>query len=111
MTNPQPAPIHPDPRLARTLWQWLALGLVAMLLVPAARGPVYLLGNMPFWLMLAPGSGLLILYRHALASAWRRVLVPAPRRRRRSQASRRGRSSFARRERVPAAVTPRGTAG
>jgi hypothetical protein len=98
MPTLQPAPNHPDPRLARTLWQWLALGLVAMLLVPAARGPVYLLGNMPFWLLLAPGTGLLILYRHALASAWRRVLVPAPRRRRRSQACRSGRRSFARRE-------------
>ena len=76
----------PDPRLARTLWQWLALGLVAMLLVPAARGPVYLLGHLPFWLLLAPGLALLVLYRHALAAAWRAVLVRAPRRRRRSGA-------------------------
>lgn len=82
--------IHPDPRLARTLWQWLALGVAVMLLVPAARGPAYLLGNLPFWLLLAPGTGLIVLYRHALASAWRRVLVPAPRGRRRSQARRRG---------------------
>jgi hypothetical protein len=74
----------PDPLLARTLWQWLALGLIAMLVVPAARGPVYLLGNMPFWLLAAPGLALLVLYRHALASAWRAVLVRAPRRRRRS---------------------------
>lgn len=74
----------PDPRLARTLWQWFALGLVAMLLVPAARGPVYLLGNMPFWLLLAPGLGLLLVYRHALVAAWRARLVRAtPRRRQR----------------------------
>lgn len=106
----QPTPSRPDPILARTLWQWLVLGLVVMLLVPAARGPVYLLGNMPFWLLLAPGSGLLILYRQALASAWRRVLVPAPRRRRRSQARRHGRGSFARRERPSPSAVPRGSA-
>ena len=77
----------PDPRLARTLWQWLALGVVAMLLVPAARGPVYLLGNMPFWLLIAPASALLILHRHALAAAWRTARAP----RRRFPAVRRGR--------------------
>ena len=76
----------PDPRLARTLWQWLALGFIAMLVLPAARGPVYLLGNMPFWLLIAPGLGLLTLYRHALVAACRAVLVRAPRRRRRSGA-------------------------
>lgn len=73
----------PDPQLARTLWQWLALGVVAMLLVPAARGPVYLLGNMPFWLLIAPGLGLLTIYRHSLAAAWRARLVRATPRRRR----------------------------
>ena len=106
----QPTPSRPDPILARTLWQWLALGAVAMLLVPAARGPVHLLGNLPFWLLLAPGTGLLVLYRHALASAWRRVLVPAPRRRRRSQARRRGLGSFARRERPARSVASGGSA-
>lgn len=89
----KPTPTAPstevDPRIARTLWQWLALGFVAMLLVPAARGPVYLLGNMPFWLVLAPGFALLTLYRHALVAAWRAHLVRAtPRRRRRSGARR-----------------------
>lgn len=84
MPKPTPDARTPDPRLARTLWQWLALGLMAMLLVPAARGPVYLLGNMPFWLLIAPGLALVILYRHALAAACRAVLVRAPRRRRRS---------------------------
>jgi hypothetical protein len=89
--KPTPAPHSSavDPRIARTLWQWLALGAVAMLLVPAARGPVYLLGNMPFWLVLAPGIALLTLYRHALAAAWRAHLVRAtPRRRRRFGARR-----------------------
>ncbi len=89
--KPTPAPPSSavDPRIARTLWQWLALGLIAMLLVPAARGPVYLLGNMPYWLVLAPGVALLTLYRHALAAAWRAHLVRAtPRRRRRFGARR-----------------------
>ena len=85
--KPTPNSTTVDPRIARTLWQWLALGAIAMLLVPAARGPVYLLGNMPFWLVLAPGFALLTLYRHALAAAWRAHLVRAtPRRRRRFHA-------------------------
>lgn len=84
MPHLRPDATTPDPRLARTLWQWLALGVIAMLAVPAARGPVYLLGNMPFWLLIAPGLGLLTLYRHALVAACRAVLVRAPRRRRRS---------------------------
>jgi hypothetical protein len=82
--GPNPHSTAVDQRIARTLWQWLALGAIAMLLVPAARGPVYLLGNMPFWLVLAPGFALLTLYRHALVAAWRAHLVRAtPRRRRR----------------------------
>lgn len=99
-----------DPRIARTLWQWLAMGAIAMLLVPAARGPVYLLGNMPFWLLLAPGIALLTLYRHALAAAWRAHLVRAtPRRRRRFGARRlktgvRVRLSFPRRPLSDASV-------
>jgi hypothetical protein len=63
----------PDPRLARTLWQWLALGSLVLLLVPPAREPAYLLGNLPFWLVLAPGLSLALLYRDALATAWRRA--------------------------------------
>lgn len=86
MPQPKPEANTPDPRLARTLWQWLALGFIAMLVVPAARGPVYLLGNLPFWLLIAPGLALVTLYRHALVAACRAVLVRAPRRRRRSGA-------------------------
>ncbi len=67
----RPEACHPDPRLARTLWQWLTLGLIAMLVVPAARGPVHLLGNLPFWLLIAPALGLLCLHRHALGAACR----------------------------------------
>lgn len=86
MPNLKPESITPDPRLARTLWQWLALGFIATLVLPAARGPAYLLGNLPFWLLVAPALALLVLHRHALAAAWRTVLVRAPRRRRRSGA-------------------------
>ncbi|MFY2763732.1 hypothetical protein [Arenimonas sp. MALMAid1274] len=74
----------PDPRLARTLWQWLALGLATLALLPAARGSTLLLGYAPFWLF-APALALLLVHRHALVAAWRARLVRAtPRRRRRS---------------------------
>ena len=93
----RPAPFSVDPRIARTLWQWLALGAIVTLLVPAARGPAYLLGSLPFWLVLAPGIALLTLYRHALVAAWRAHLVRAtPRRRRRTKSGARirGQSAF-----------------
>lgn len=109
---PAPAATAVDPRLARTLWQWLALGAIAMLLVPAARGPVYLLGNMPFWLVLAPGAALLVLYRHALAAAWRAHLVRAtPRRRRRFGARRVSEPLFQRKRRERALPGSRPAAG
>ena len=93
------SPAHrPDPRLVRTLWQWLALGGIATLVVPAARGPVYLLGNMPFWLLVAPALALLILHRHALAAACRAVLVRVPRRRRRSGGGQARRRTASRRQ-------------
>src|SRR5688500_17237540 len=80
-----------DPRVARTLWQWLALGLVAVVLLPAARGDAFLIGSLPFWLVIAPGSALLMLYRRTLAAAWRARLVRGtPRRRRRPSAVRSG---------------------
>jgi len=71
-----------DPRVNRTLWQWLALGVLSLLLFPAARGFDLWLGWLPFWAVIAPLSALLVLHRHVLMTAWRGVLVPAPRRRR-----------------------------
>jgi hypothetical protein len=112
--KPTPAPPSSavDPRIARTLWQWLALGLIAMLLVPAARGPVYLLGNMPYWLVLAPGIALITLYRHALAAAWRAHLVRAtPRRRRRFGARRISEPLFQKKRRERALSGGRAAAG
>ena len=74
-----------DPRLARTLWQWLGLGALCVLLLPAARGDAHLVGWLPFWLVLAPASALAVLYRTALTAAWRaRLVLATPRRRRRT---------------------------
>lgn len=72
-----PAPNRPDPRLARALWQCLAVGVVVLLLVPPARGPVLLVGQLPLWLLLAPAVSLAVLYRDALT----RRLRPVPGRR------------------------------
>ena len=77
-----------DPRVARTLWQWFVLGAIAVVLVPAARGHSQLIGALPFWLVVAPATALLALYRHSLAAAWRARLVRATPRRRRSAAVR-----------------------
>ena len=71
----------PHPRLARALWQWLALGVLLLLVFPAARGPSLWFGPGAFWLLGAPLASLLMLYRHALAAVWRGILAPAPRRR------------------------------
>lgn len=71
-----------DPRLSRALWQWLALGLLALILVPASRGYVANFGWLPFWAVIAPLAALAALHRQVLMAAWRTVLVRAPRRRR-----------------------------
>ena len=72
---------QPDPRLSRFLWQWLTVGVLCVLLFPAARGDGLWLGWLPFWVLIAPLLSLLVSHRRALAAAWRGVLVPAPRRR------------------------------
>ena len=69
------------PRLGRLLWQWLALGLLMLVLLPVTRGQHAWLGSGLFWLLLAPISSLLAFHRHAIAAAWRGMLVPGPRRR------------------------------
>lgn len=61
----------PDPRLSRSLWQWLCLGMALTLCIPAARGDSAI-GPLPFWLLAAPLLGLLVAYRHRLLAAWRR---------------------------------------
>ena len=72
----------PDPRLNRTLWQWLVLGVLALAMFPAARGYGLWLGWLPFWALIAPLAALSVLHRRVLMAAWRTVLVRAPRRRR-----------------------------
>jgi hypothetical protein len=71
-----------DPRLQRALWQWLATGLLLLLLVPASRGQSAWLGAGWYWLAAAPALSLLTLYRQVIAAAGRGILVSAPRRRR-----------------------------
>ncbi|MBS7458821.1 hypothetical protein [Coralloluteibacterium stylophorae] len=77
----------PDPRLARSLVQWLLLGLAALAFVPAARGATGI-GWLPFWCLVAPLLSLTVLYRHRLAAACGALLVARPRRRRGDQARR-----------------------
>ncbi len=69
------------PTLARALWQWLALGVLLVLVFPALRSQGPWIGPGIFWLVAAPLSSLLVFHRHAIAAAWRGLLVPAPRRR------------------------------
>jgi len=105
---PQPFDaIRPDPRLNRTLWQWLALGALSLLVFPSARGFDAWLGWLPFWAVIAPLSALLIVHRHVLMTAWRGILVPAPRRRRQRETggqARSPRSSRAARRQSPRAA-------
>lgn len=75
--DPRPDTL-PPPVLSRLLWQWLALGAMALLLLPATRGD----GAWPFWLLVAPATGLAVLHRGVFAAAWRAHLVRATPRRR-----------------------------
>ncbi|KFN49823.1 hypothetical protein [Arenimonas composti] len=51
----------------RTLWQCLALGTAAVAFVPAARG-MSTIGWWPYWLVIAPAVGLLVLHRQRVAA-------------------------------------------
>lgn len=57
----------PDPRLARALWQWLVSAALLVSWVPAARGDS-VIGYLPVWLLVLPGSALLTAYRHCLGA-------------------------------------------
>ncbi len=93
-----PTPQVPDPRLVRALTHVITLGLVLVLLLPAARGYSPLIGWWPFWLVVAPACSLALLHRRALtkqrlAAACSALLVARTRRRRphrRGQARRLG---------------------
>lgn len=75
---------RPFPVLVRLLWQWLALGAMALLVFPAARGDAAWLGWLPFWLLVAPATGLAVLHR---------AVFPEPGGSRQSRTPRRLRSS------------------
>ena len=90
-----------DPRLARTLWQWLALGGLALLAWPAARGQTAWLGWAPYWAVIAPMLALAVAYRHRLfARAGAEVpAATAHRRRPRTTRGQAQRTALPRRER------------
>ncbi|UWX04839.1 hypothetical protein H1235_16285 [Pseudoxanthomonas sp. NC8] len=79
------AAVRPDPALEALLRRWLALGLLAVLLVPALRGSSALLGWWPMWLVAMPAVAWWALHRFRLPS----LLRTARRRRRGGQARRR----------------------
>lgn len=91
----------PHPALLAALRTWLGLGLLALLLLPAARGHSLLIGWLPFWLVLAPLSALLAGERLRLAAA-----VSAWARRRRSRTRRRAPQARRISRRSPAACAP-----
>lgn len=75
----QPQPLLP------LLRGWLALGLLALALLPAARGFSQAVGWLPFWLVLAPLSMLAVVEHRraaaalqALAARRRRLRVRRP---------------------------------
>ncbi len=82
---------RPDPRLVRWLVRWLVFGVVAMVLVPAARGSLPWIGWAPLWLLGMPLSAWWALHRFPLPRWPRRPAGMAPRRRPGMQARRRTR--------------------
>lgn len=62
----------PDPRLTRVLTQWLILGLLACVALPAARGYSQWIGWLWYWLLAAPAIALCVLHRARWLGAWRR---------------------------------------
>lgn len=70
--------------LLRAVRAWLGLGLLAVVLLPAARGDSAWLGWMPFWLVLAPLS-MLAVAEHARLSGAVKDLLAGRRRRPRTR--------------------------
>lgn len=84
-------PLPVDPRLERALRRIVLCGLLAVLLLPAARGTSFWLGAMPLWLLAMPLSAWWALHRFRLPQWPPSSSEPARRRRRsRAQARRRG---------------------
>jgi hypothetical protein len=65
--------------LDHALRGWLIAGLLALLLLPAARGHHLWIGWLPFWLLVWPACSLALLHRQRLAARWaRRARRPRP---------------------------------
>ena len=80
------------PQLERSLRLILSLGLALVLLLPAARGVTEWLGWLPMWLVGMPAVALWALHRFRLparATAMRKGVQAAPRRRRSGAQARR----------------------
>ncbi len=78
---PTPPFRGPTPHPLRApLLHWLALGLLAVALLPAARGQHALIGWLPYWLVVAPALSLLVLDRHRWTAALAGTLVGRRRR-------------------------------
>ena len=77
-----------DPVLERVLRRIVLFGLLAVMLLPAARGSSALLGWLPLWLLAMPLSAWWALHRFAMPR-WPRPLGVQRRRRTRPQARRR----------------------
>lgn len=84
-------PLPVDPRLERVLRRVVLCGLLAVLLLPAARGANFWIGALPLWLLAMPASAWWALHRFRLPP-WPSAPGEPARRRRRSrvQARRRG---------------------
>ncbi|WP_147653505.1 hypothetical protein [Vulcaniibacterium gelatinicum] len=98
MSTPAPPPF--DPRLDRLLRRLTLGGLLLVLLLPAARGHLPLLGWAPLWLVAMPASAWWALHRFRLPRLSRDGRA---RPRRRPQARRRGRPLWTR-PRLPQAA-------
>ena len=57
-----------DPRLARALWQALALAVLAVAIAPTLLGPGHAPGLAAAWLVALPAIALATAHRHALRS-------------------------------------------
>lgn len=71
---------RPDPVLEKVLRRWLAVGLLAVALVPALRGSSEWLGWWPMWLVAMPGVAWWALHRFRLRLPRRSATARAPRR-------------------------------
>ena len=85
------APLPVDPRLERALRRIVLCGLLAVLLLPAARGANFWIGALPLWLLAMPASAWWALHRFRLPS-WSSAPIEPARRRRRSRAQARRRA-------------------